>query len=81
MTASLARVVGRMTLLLVSLTIITGVSLLLFGSYLLTWPVLRLSPANRKVRAIVDLSAAAMAALAALQPQEGEHGNGSGNQS
>lgn len=57
-----------MALLAVSLTVITGVSLLLFGSYLLTWPVLRLSPRDRKIRALVDLSSAALAALAALQP-------------
>jgi hypothetical protein len=69
--AALARGIGKLTLLLVSLTVITGVSLLLFGSWLLTWPVLRLSPTNRKVRSVVDLAAAAMAALAALQP-EGE---------
>lgn len=70
MIASIARGVGKLTLLLVSLTVITGVSLLLFGSYLLTWPVLRLSPSNRKVKSLVDLSAAALAALAAMQPPE-----------
>jgi len=70
MIASIARGVGKLTLLLVSLTVITGVSLLLFGSYLLTWPVLRLSPNNRKVKSLVDLSAAALAALAAMQPPE-----------
>ena len=68
MIASIARGVGKLAVLLVSLTVITGVSLLLFGSYILTWPVLRLSPNNRKVRAIVDLSAAVLAALAAIQP-------------
>jgi hypothetical protein len=70
MIASLARGVGKLTLLLVSLTVIVGVSCLLFGSYILTWPVLRLSPTNRKVRAMVDLSSAALAALAAMQPTE-----------
>lgn len=68
MIASLARGLGKLTLLLVSLTVITGLSLLLFGSYLLTWPMLRLSPRDRKIRAMVDLSSAALAALAALQP-------------
>ena len=68
MVAALARATGKMAFLLVSLTVITGVSLLLFGSYVLTWPVLRLSPGNRKVRAMVDLMGAAMAALSALQP-------------
>jgi len=68
MIASIARGVGKLAVLLVSLTVITGVSLLLFGSYLLTWPVLRLSPRDRKVRALVDLTQAALAALAALQP-------------
>lgn len=68
MVASLAKGVGKFAFLLVSLSIISGVSLLLFGSYLLTWPVLRLSPRDRKVKAIVDLTGAAMAALAAWQP-------------
>jgi len=70
MIGSIARGVGKLTLLLVSLTVITGVSLLLFGSYLLTWPVLRLSPTNRKVKTMVDLAGAVMAALAAMQPPE-----------
>jgi len=69
MVAALARATGKLALLLVSLTVITGVSLLLFGSYILTWPVLRLSPRDRKVKSLVDLAAAAMAALAALQPE------------
>lgn len=70
---SLARGLGKLTLLLVSLTIITGLSLLLFGSYLLTWPVLRLSPRDRKIRVLVDLSSAAFAALSALQPPQHEN--------
>ena len=67
MIASIARALGKLMLLLVSTTFVIGVSLLLFGSYLLTWPVLRLSPNNRKIRSMVDLSAAALAALAAMQ--------------
>jgi hypothetical protein len=68
--AALARATGKLAFLLVSLTVITGVSLLLFGSYILTWPVLRLSPNNRKVRTMVDLAGAAMAALAAMQTED-----------
>jgi len=72
--AGLARATGKLAFLLVSLTVITGVSLLLFGSYILTWPVLRLSPTNRKVKTMVDLAGAAMAALAAMQAEkEQEH--------
>jgi hypothetical protein len=72
--AALARATGKLAFLLVSLTVITGVSLLLFGSYILTWPVLRLSPTNRKVKAMVELAGAAMAALATLQTEDkGEH--------
>lgn len=67
MVAALARATGKFAFLLVSLTVITGVSLLLFGSYVLTWPVLRLSPNNRKVKAMVDLMGATMAALSSLQ--------------
>jgi hypothetical protein len=70
--AALARATGRLAFLLVSLTVITGVSLLLLGSYVLTWPVLRLSPTNRKVKAMVDLTGAAMAALAALHTEGDE---------
>ena len=72
MVAALARATGKFAFLLVSLAVISGVSLLLFGSYVLTWPVLRLSPTNRKVRAMVDLMGAAMGALAALQPEKTE---------
>jgi len=68
--AALARATGKFAFLLVSLAVISGVSLLLFGSYILTWPVLRLSPTNRKVKAMVELMGAAMAALAALQPEK-----------
>jgi len=73
--AALARATGKFAFLLVSLAVISGVSLLLFGSYILTWPVLRLSPTNRKVKAMVDLMGAVMAALATLQPekQQDEH--------
>ena len=74
MVTALARATGKVAFLAVSLAVITGVSLLLFGSYIMTWPVLRLSPANRKVKAMVDLTAAAFAALAALQP-EGKEGD------
>ena len=75
MVAALARATGKFAFLLVSLAVISGVSLLLFGSYILTWPVLRLSPTNRKVKAMVDLMGAVMAALATLQPekQQDEH--------
>ena len=73
MIAALAKGVGKLALLAVSLCVISGVTLLLFGSYLLTWPMLRMSPRNRKVKSMIDLTAAAMAALAALQP-EGDNG-------
>ena len=72
MVAALARATGKLAFLLVSLAVISGVSLLLFGSYVLTWPVLRLSPTNRKVKAMVELAGAVMAALATLQPEKAD---------
>lgn len=66
MVSALAKGVGKLALLAVCLSVITAVTLLLFGSWLLTWPMLRMSPQNRKIKAIVDLAAAAMVALQAL---------------
>ncbi len=68
MISALAKMVGKLALLAVSLSVITAISLLLFGSFILSWPVLRLSPTNRKIRTMTDLAAAALAALAAIQP-------------
>lgn len=55
-----AAALGRLCLLGVALTFIIGATLLLFGSYLLTWPVMRKSPRNKRIKASVDLASAAL---------------------
>lgn len=46
---------------------ITGVTLLLVGSWLATWPLLRMSPRDRRVRAALDLVASGVALAGAFQ--------------
>ncbi len=50
-----------------TLAFLTGVSLFLLGSFIATWPIMRKSPRNRRIKASMDLAAAAMTALTAFQ--------------
>lgn len=70
MIAALAKGIGKLCLLAVCMAFISAITLLLFGSWLLSWPMLRLSPQNRKVKAMVDLTAAAFVALQAIKPDD-----------
>ena len=64
----LARLFGRAFLSLAGLAFLVGVSLFLFGSYLLTWPMLRLPPRERRMQAAVQLGSAVMGAMMAFRP-------------
>ena len=64
----LARLFGRAFLGLAGVAFLVGVSLFLFGSYLLTWPVLRLPPRERRMQAAVQLGSAVMGAMMAFRP-------------
>ena len=63
MIATMFRGIGRVALLLASMAFLAGVSLFVFGSFLLTWPLLRLSPRDRRVKAGVDFASSAMTLL------------------
>lgn len=68
MIAALFRGIGKLTLLLAATAFLTAVSLFLLGSYILTWPILRKSPRERRIAASVELATAGMAMLAAIRP-------------
>lgn len=57
---------GRFTLMLASAAFLTAVGLLVLGSWLVTFPIMRLSPRERRIRATVDLAAATVATLGAF---------------
>lgn len=56
----IARMLGRVALFVASAALIVAASLFLLGSYLVTWPVLRLSPRQRHLQAGMNLAAAVM---------------------
>ena len=62
---ALFKTLGRLALLAATAAFLTGVSLLILGSYLMTWPVLRKSPRNQRLSATIDMATAGLALLAA----------------
>jgi hypothetical protein len=70
MSMRLAKFLGQIVLFLASMALITGLSLFLVGSYLLTWPVLRLSPEERRTKALLQAGVALMGVLQAYKPKE-----------
>lgn len=61
---------GRFALLLATAAFLTAVSLFLVGAFLSTWPILRKSPRDARIRATADLASAAVTAIAAFRPPE-----------
>lgn len=57
---SLFRGLGKLALWGASLAFLTGVSLLLLGAWLATFPILRLSPRQRRIEATMEMASAAM---------------------
>lgn len=49
---------GRFALFLAVMSFLTCVSLFVGGAYLATWPVLRISPRNRRLQSLVGLATA-----------------------
>lgn len=66
---SIARGLGHVAMFTVAAALITVASLFIMGAYLTTWPILRTSPRNRKVRATVDLASAGMTFLSIFQQE------------
>lgn len=56
---------GKFALFLALMAILTGVSLCLLGAYLASWPIMRVSPRNRKLTALTGLVVALTAAARA----------------
>lgn len=52
----LAKIAGRFALFLVGMSLLTIVSLFVIGAYLTTWPIMRKSPKDRRLTALVDLA-------------------------
>ena len=60
MIRALFSALGRFLLFLCTLAFVAAVSLFVFGSFILTWPILRLKPRDQKLRATVNFASAAM---------------------
>jgi cytochrome c oxidase assembly factor CtaG len=60
MIKSMFRGAGQVALWAATMAFLAGVSLLLVGSFLLTWPILRKSPRDRRIKATMDFAAAGL---------------------
>lgn len=63
MTRALFRGLGNLALLAASAAFLVSVSLLLFGSFLITWPILRKSPRERRMHAVAEMASAGLVLL------------------
>src|SRR2546421_5984644 len=63
----LLRLLGRGFLILASMLFLAAVSLFAVGAYLATWPVLRTSPRNARLRAMVDVGVAILGLARAFE--------------
>jgi hypothetical protein len=59
---------GRFALTLATMGFLVTLSLFLMASYMLTWPLLRTSPRERRLRASAELASAVMGAIQAFAP-------------
>lgn len=51
---------GKILLFLAGATLLAGVSFFVLGTYLASWPVMRISPRNRRMRVLMNLAVAGM---------------------
>ena len=63
MIVSMFKGAGRIALWLATMLFLAGLSLFIFGSYILTWPILRLSPRDQRVKVLMDMAASAFSAM------------------
>lgn len=68
----LFRTVGNFAMLGAAMAFLVGITLFLTGSFLITWPLHRTSPRNRKLRATMDMVTAGMTLLTAMQQEQAE---------
>lgn len=57
---------GKFALFIAVMALLTGVSLFVGGAYLASWPIMRVSPRNRRVQALMGLAIAVMATARAF---------------
>lgn len=65
----LAKLAGGLLLTLAAAAMLTAMSLLVLSTFALTFPLLRLSPRNRRVRAAAQLLSALLVAMQAFSPE------------
>lgn len=57
--------VGKFALFLAAMALLTGVSFFVVGAYVMSWPILRVSPRSRRMQALMGLAIAAVTAARA----------------
>lgn len=57
------RALGKLAISIAILGFLSAVSLLLLGSFLMTWPIMRKSPRDAKIQATVEMASAVMGAI------------------
>lgn len=64
MSYTILRGLGRWGVILATTAALTVASLFVFGSFLITWPILRMSPRDRRLRVTADLVSQIMTTVA-----------------
>lgn len=64
MTNSILRLLGRWAVILATTAVLSVASLMVFGTFLITWPILRMSPRDRRLRVTADLVSQLMTTVA-----------------
>lgn len=67
MISGLFRGLGKLALLAASAAFLVSISLLIGGSFLMTYPLLRKSPKNRRMQATMQMASAGMLLLSTLR--------------
>lgn len=75
----LASFLARWALALLAMAVLTVLSIFVVAAYLTTWPVLRLSARDRRLRAGLDLATALAAFVTAFQGEPAQPGSGAGD--
>lgn len=57
--------VGKFALFLAAMALLTGVSFFVVGAYVVSWPIMRVSPRSRRVQALMGLGVAVVTAARA----------------
>lgn len=63
---------GRILLLLAGVLFVAALSIFVFGTFILTWPILRLSPRDQKLRATTNFASSAMTLFTILGQAKAE---------